>query len=134
MQSFNLKIFSFVTTTQEKILPNQNLYIHLTTFVYNMAETISVRIDKSELKQINEISKLEKKTKSHVLREVLEKGIKEKKLDLALEKFRKNEATAWKAARMADIPLTAFMDILVQKGIDFHYGVKELREDFEGLI
>ena len=100
----------------------------------HMAETVSVRIDKSELKEINEISKLEKKTKSSVLREVLEKGIKEKKLELALEKFRKNEATAWKAARMADIPLTVFMDILVQRGIDFHYGVKELKEDFEGLI
>ena len=99
-----------------------------------MAETISVRIDKLELKEINEISKLEKKTKSSVLREVLEKGIKEKKLELALEKFRKNEATAWKAARMADVPLTVFMDILVQRGIDFHYGVKELKEDFEGLI
>ena len=99
-----------------------------------MAETVSVRIDKSELKEINEISKLEKKTKSNVLREVLERGIKEKKLELALEKFRKNEATAWKAARMADVPLTAFMDILVQRGIDFHYGVRELKEDFEGLI
>ena len=99
-----------------------------------MAETVSVRLDKLELKEINEISKLEKKTRSSVLREVLEKGIKEKKLELALEKFRKNEATAWKAARMADIPLTAFMDILVQRGIDFHYGLKELKEDFEGLI
>ena len=99
-----------------------------------MAETVSVRIDKSELKEINEISKLEKKTKSSVLREVLEKGIKEKQLEQSLDKFRKDEATAWKAARMADIPLTAFMDILVQRGIDFHYGVKELKEDFEGLI
>ena len=99
-----------------------------------MAETVSVRIDKLELKEINEISKLEKKTKSSVLREVLEMGIKDKKLELALEKFRKNEATAWKAARMAGIPLTVFMDILVQRGIDFHYGVKELEEDFEGLI
>jgi len=99
-----------------------------------MAETVSVRIDKTELKEINEISKAEKKTKSHVLREVLEKGIKEKKLEIALEKFRKNEATAWKAARMAGIPLTVFLDILVQRGIDFHYGVRELREDFEGLI
>ena len=99
-----------------------------------MAETISVRIDKEELKKINEISKLEKKTKSNVLREVLDKGIKEKKLELALEKFRNNEATAWKAARMADVPLSQFMDILVQRGIDFHYGLKELREDFEGLI
>lgn len=98
-----------------------------------MAETVSVRIDKPELKEIEEISKLEKKTKSNVLREVLEKGIMEKKLDIALEKFRSNEATAWKAARIANIPLTKFMDILVQKGIDFHYGIKELREDFEGI-
>lgn len=99
-----------------------------------MAETVSVRIDNEDVKEIAELSKLEKKTKSSLLREVLELGIKEKKLELALEKFRKNEATAWKAARMADIPLTVFMGILVQRGIDFHYGVKELKEDFEGLI
>lgn len=99
-----------------------------------MAETVSVRIDKAELREINEISRIEKKNKSNVLREVLEKGIKEKKLGIALEKFRNNEATAWGASRMAGIPLTQFLDILVQRGIDFHYGLKELREDFEGLI
>ena len=99
-----------------------------------MAETVSVRIDKRELKEIEEISKIDKNTRSNVLREILDKGVKEKKLEIALEKFRNNEATAWKAARIANIPLTKFMDILVQKGIDFHYGVKELREDFEGLI
>ena len=99
-----------------------------------MAQTVSVRIDKEELKEIDELSKIEKKTKSNVLREVLELGLKDKKLELSIEKFRNNEVTAWKAARMADIPLTQFMDILVQKGIDFHYGVKELKEDFEGLI
>ena len=91
-------------------------------------------VDKPELKEIEAISKLEKKSKSNVLREVLDKGIREKKLDIALEKFRNNEATAWQAARIANIPLTQFLNILVQKGIDFHYGVKELREDFEGLI
>jgi len=99
-----------------------------------MAETVSVRIDESDLKEINAISKLEKKTKSSVLREVLEKGIKEKKLEIALEKFRKNEASVGKATRMADMPLSLFMDILVEKKIDFHYGIKELEEDFEGLI
>ena len=99
-----------------------------------MAETVSVRIEKEDLSIITELSKAEKKTKSNILREVLEKGIKEKKLDIALQKFRNNEATAWKAARFADIPLTQFMEILVQKGIDFHYGARELREDFEGLI
>ena len=99
-----------------------------------MAETVSVRIDKSELKDINDISKLEKKTKSDVLREVLDKGIKEKKIEIALEKFRNNEASVGKAARIAEMPLSQFMDVLVEKKIDFHYGIKELEEDFEGLI
>lgn len=99
-----------------------------------MAETVSVRIDKGNLKEIENISRIGKSTKSNVLREILNRGIKEKKLEIALEKFRNNEATAWKAAKIANIPLTKFLDILVQKGIDFHYGVKELREDFEGLI
>ena len=57
-----------------------------------------------------------------------------KKLELALKKFKRNQATASKAARIADIPLTQFLDILVQKRINFHYGVKELEEDFKGLI
>ena len=99
-----------------------------------MSETISVRIDKTDLKEINEISKLEKKTKSDVLREVLDKGLKEKKLEIALEKFRNNEASIGKAARIAEMPLSQFMDVLVEKKIDFHYGIKELEEDFEGLI
>ena len=99
-----------------------------------MAETVSVRIDETDLNEINEISKIEKKTKSSVLREVLEKGIKEKKLEIALEKFRKNEASVGRAARMADMPLSLFMDMLVEKKIDFHYGIKELEEDFEGLV
>ena len=99
-----------------------------------MAETISVRIDKAELSEINKISRLEKKTKSNVLREVLEKGIKEKKLEIALEKFRNNEASVGKAARIAEMPISQFMDVLVEKKIDFHYGIKELEEDFEGLI
>ena len=99
-----------------------------------MAETISVRIGKAELSEINEISRLEKKTKSNVLREVLEKGIKEKKLEIALEKFRNREASVGRAARIADMPLSQFMDMLVENKIDFHYGIKELEEDFEGLI
>ncbi|MBI1936161.1 UPF0175 family protein [Candidatus Woesearchaeota archaeon] len=99
-----------------------------------MAETVSVRLDKDDVKEIEELSKLEKKSKSDVLRDVLELGLKDKKLELALEKFRNKEASMGKAARIAEVPLTQFMDILVERNIDFHYGIKELEEDFEGLI
>lgn len=99
-----------------------------------MGETVSVRIDKPDLKEIDQLSKLEKKPRSATLREILDRGLKEKKLEIALDKFRSEELTAWSAARFADVPLSKFMDILIQKGIDFHYGVKELREDTEGLL
>jgi len=99
-----------------------------------MAETVSVRIDKPELDEINKISKMEKKTKSDILREVLDKGIKEKKLEIALERYRNKEVSMGKAANIAQMPLSLFMDLLVEKKIEAHYGIKELEEDFEGLI
>ena len=99
-----------------------------------MAQTVSVRIDKEDVKEIDKLSKIEKKTKSSLLREILELGLRDKKLELALEKFRNREVSIGKAARIAEIPLSQFMNILVEKNIDFHYGVKELEEDFEGLI
>jgi len=98
-----------------------------------MAETISVRIPEKDLKKIEQISKYEKTSKSEILREVLELGIQNKRLEIALEKFQKNKVTAWKGARLADIPLTRFLDILKERGLEFHYSEKELMEEFEDL-
>ena len=99
-----------------------------------MAESVSVRVPGEDVAQITTISHYEKKGKSEVLREVLGLGIKEKKLEIALDKYRKNNATAWKAAQIAGVSLSEFLDILTEKKIDFHYGIKELREDFEGFV
>tara|TARA_Y100000310_G_scaffold305567_1_gene345821 strand:+ start:123 stop:422 length:300 start_codon:yes stop_codon:yes gene_type:complete len=99
-----------------------------------MSDTVSVRIGKPELKKVEELSRMEQKTKSHILREVLEKGIKEKRLEIALAQYRDHTATAWKAAQLADMPLSVFLDVATKNGIDFHYGMKELKEDFEGFF
>ena len=98
-----------------------------------MEETISVRIPREDLKMIEEASKFVKRKRSDVLRQIVELGVKQVMLVIALEIFQKNEATAWKAARLAGIPLTQFLDILAERKINFHYTKKELREEFEGL-
>src|SRR3989338_4110845 len=77
-----------------------------------MEKTISVRIGKEELIEIEDISKLEGRKKSEILRDVIDKGIKDKKLELALKKFQNNEATASKASKIAGIPLTSFLYFL----------------------
>ncbi len=99
-----------------------------------MEENVSVRIGIEELREINRISQYRRTTKSAVLREVLSLGIKQKMLEIALEKFQKNEATAAKAAYIAGISLSEFLDVLHERGINYHYGVEELREDVKDLL
>lgn len=95
-----------------------------------MEDSVSVRIGKEELVEINRISQYRKATKSVILREVLSLGIKQKMLEIALEKFQRNEATAAKAASISGISLSEFLEVLHERGINYHYGVEELREDF----
>ena len=98
-----------------------------------MDETISVRIPVEDLKRLEKISQQAHLTKSAMLRDVLEIGIRQKMLQLALEKFQKEEVTAEKAAQLADIPLTRFLDILKENNIEFHYSMQDLVEEFEGI-
>ena len=99
-----------------------------------MEENVSVRIGREELKEINRISSYKEGTKSSVLREVLRLGIKQKMLEIALERFQRNEATAAKAAKVAGISLSEFLEVMHQRGINYHYAVEDLRDDFESIM
>jgi len=41
------------------------------------------------------------------------------------------EISVGKAAELAEIPLTKFMNILVERNITFHYSIEDLEEDFK---
>ncbi len=98
-----------------------------------MSEILSVRLPTPDLKELQRLSVEEGKKKSELLREVIHRGLRQQRLEFALEKFRNKEATAAKAARLAGIPLTAFLDFLQERGVDFHYTEKELEEEFQAL-
>lgn len=98
-----------------------------------MTETMSVRITEEQVKGIDFIAGFHQQKKSETLRGIVDFGIKSKRLELALEKFQKNEATAWKAARIAGISLTSFLDVLRKHQIVFHYSKEDLDKDLRGL-
>ena len=93
-----------------------------------------MRISQEQIKGIDFISKSAQKKKSETLREIVDLGLQQKRLDLALEKFQRKEATAWKASRMAGIPLTSFLDVLAERRIVFHYSKEDLQKDFRGFV
>ena len=99
-----------------------------------MESTVAVRIEKDTLAKIRIISKEENRKNSEVLREALDLGLREKKLSLALEKYKNKLVSIGKAAELADIPLSTFLDILRVRNVPFNYTVRELMEDFEGFL
>lgn len=99
-----------------------------------MNETISVRIDKKDLNELDKLSENERLTRAILLRQVLRIGIQQKRIEFAIKEFQERRATAWKAARLAGIPLTRFLDILEERGIEFPYTIEELREDMKDFL
>ena len=97
-------------------------------------DSVSVRVDSDDLHEIGILAKYEKQSKSDILRDILARGIRDKRIEIALGKFQKREFSAWKAARFAAVPLTEFLDILRDKRIEFHYTHKELQEDVADLL
>ncbi len=99
-----------------------------------MEATVAVRIGRERLAEIKAISKEENKKNSEVLREALDLGLREKKLAVAIEKYKNKQVSVGKAAELADVPLSTFLDILRVRNVPFNYTVRELMEDFEGFI
>ncbi|MDI6640328.1 MAG: UPF0175 family protein, partial [Methanocellales archaeon] len=71
--------------------------------------------------------------KSVIIRELLTRGIKEKKLDDAIERYRQGKITLWKASRIANISLWKIIEVLKERHVELQYGSEELRDDLKAL-
>lgn len=98
-----------------------------------MEATVAVRIEKEKLDELRAISKEEKRKNSEVLREALDIGLKEKRLRIALAKYKNREISTGKAAEMAGVSISRFLDILREHNVPFNYSLRDLRKDVEGF-
>jgi len=98
-----------------------------------VTEAISLRLSEDTVKKLNELSDREGKDRSALIRELLDKGIKEKSLENALELYRRGEATGWKAAQLAGVSLWSFYRFLEEKGVLLQYSEADLERDLEAL-
>ncbi|MEM2087150.1 MAG: UPF0175 family protein [Thermoproteota archaeon] len=94
-----------------------------------MSETISLRLPRKILRELNELATREGKDRSKLIREILEQSIKAKNLEHAIELYRKGQATGWKAAQMAGISLWRFYKALTDKGVLIQYSEHDLEMD-----
>lgn len=96
-----------------------------------MSETICLRLSKETIKKLHEIADKEKKDRSTLIREIIDRGIRDKNMDYALNLYQKGQITGWKAAQLANVSLWQFYKLLGERGILIQYSEKDLEEDLK---
>jgi predicted HTH domain antitoxin len=94
-----------------------------------VTKTLSVRMDRDNYEFLSEMSKAERSDLSKAVRDLVTRG----RVLLAIERYRKGEASLGKAAEMAGLPVGQMMTILAEFGIesriekdDYLQGLKNL--------
>lgn len=96
-----------------------------------MARTMSIRMDEDNYDFLNQLSKQEKGDLSKAVRELVYRG----RIMLAVERYKKGEASLGRAAELAGVPIGQMMAILSDYGVtstveeqDYLQGLKNLRK------
>lgn len=79
-----------------------------------MSKTMSVRMDRENYDFVHEITKEEKTDLSKTVRDLVGRG----RILLAVERYKKGEASLGKAAELAGVPLGQMMTILTEFGVE----------------
>ncbi|HEY0090825.1 MAG TPA: UPF0175 family protein [Candidatus Lokiarchaeia archaeon] len=94
-----------------------------------MGKVISVRIDKNLEKIIQKFSTEYKADQSDIIRDLLTNG----GIYLAIKGYVKGKYSIGKAANLANLPLSEFMELIMELGIKSKIGLEEGLEGYENL-
>ncbi len=77
------------------------------------AKTLSIRMNEDDYRALVSLAKEGKEDISKTVRELVELG----RTMLAIEKYKRGEASAEKSARIAGVSISKFLDILSENGV-----------------
>ena len=96
-----------------------------------MPKTVSIRMDEDSYAFLHKLAKEEKEGFSKAVREVVYKG----RVVLAIERYKKGQASLGKAAELAGMPIGQMITLLAEYGVpsnleeeDYAKGLEHLRK------
>ncbi len=95
-----------------------------------MTEVLSVKVDKEKIRQLEEIAREEQSDRSTTARRLLDIGMKEWKVNKAIEMFRRGKVSLWRGAASAGVSLREFIEILDERKVAW-VGVSALELESE---
>lgn len=95
---------------------------------------ISTRIPEEMAKELEWYAKKEKVGKTIALRKALDKGLKEIRLEYALDLYQKGKITLMKASEIAGVSLWKILEIVREKRIPMHYTLEDVERDLKAAM
>ena len=94
-----------------------------------MTKTMSIRMDRDNYEFLNAISREERSDLSKAVRDLVTRG----RVLLAIEKYRKGEASLGKAAQVAGLPVGQMMTLLGEFAVRAKIDQEDYRQSLENL-
>ena len=94
-----------------------------------MTKTMSIRMDRDNYEFLSAISREEQTDLSKAVRDLVTRG----RVLLAVEKYKKGEASLGKAAEVAGLPVGQMMALLGEFGVRVKIDQEEYRQSLENL-
>ena len=94
-----------------------------------MSKTMSVRMDRDNYDFLREITKEEGSDLSKAVRDLVTRG----RVLLAVERYKKGEASLGRAAELAGVPLGQMMTILTEFGVESRLEKEDYLEGLKNL-
>lgn len=96
--------------------------------------TISARVYKSQLKEIERLARKRGVDKSDALRKLLDEGLKQERIREALRLVRESKITVWKAAEIAGVSYRAVLRAMKSENVPFPLSAESLRAELGELV
>lgn len=95
--------------------------------------TVSTRLDESEMALLDSLAEVSGADRSTLVRSLMRRGMKQFRLEQAVEAYRHGAATLSRSAEIAGISLWDFLSRMESESLDLHYGVEEFEADLKAL-
>ena len=96
-------------------------------------QTVSVRLSEKSLREVDRLAERLKTDRSEALRRFIERGLREARIDDALDLLRKGKISIGRAAEVGGVTLYEMLDMIRVHHIPYGYTAEDLERDLREL-
>ncbi len=96
-------------------------------------ETVTTRLPKQLVKELEVTAEMEHLGKSEIVRRLLIEGLEQWRIQKALELYTKGKFSFGQAAKFAKVSVWRFSDLMKEHKVQLNYDLEDLKQDLEAI-